>query len=116
VKADELASSPNPKGWLLNTLKNVIRNTVKSRARFGNIMMSIWSFDENMAYENAGDETIDAEYADLVVDKDYILLKKIIFEEYTMLEAAEELGLSLEACKKRIQRTKKKLRDQLKDI
>ena len=28
LKPSELCASPNPKGWLVNTLKNVIRNTI----------------------------------------------------------------------------------------
>ena len=33
----------------------------------------------------------------------------IVIRKYSMLEAAEELGISVEACKKRVQRAKKKL-------
>ena len=37
------------------------------------------------------------------------LLVNIVVRRYTMLEAAEELGITVEACKKRVQRAKKKL-------
>ncbi len=30
-KVEMLISSPNPKGWLVNTLKNVIRNTLRNQ-------------------------------------------------------------------------------------
>ena len=35
--------------------------------------------------------------------------KRILEDLLAMLEAAEELGISVEACKKRVQRAKKKL-------
>ena len=37
------------------------------------------------------------------------LLINIVIRKYSMLEAAEELGISVEACKKRVQRAKKRL-------
>ena len=36
-------------------------------------------------------------------------LAEEVVRRYTMLEAAEELGITVEACKKRVQRAKKKL-------
>ena len=43
------------------------------------------------------------------------MLVKIVLQNYTMLEAAQELGISVEACKKRVQRAKKKLEAHLKE-
>lgn len=114
AKADDFLSSPNPKGWLLNTLKNVIHNTVRSRAYLNSIVVSSLDFDENTY---AGDEdafNLDFMYSDLADNEDYILLKKIALEKYSMLEAAQELGISVEACKKRVQRAKQKLKKRLK--
>ena len=42
-------------------------------------------------------------------EEDFQLLVNIVVRRYTMLEAAEELGITVEACKKRVQRAKKKL-------
>ena len=39
----------------------------------------------------------------------------IALEKCTMLEAAQELGISVEACKKRVQRARKKLQKYLKE-
>ena len=50
-------------------------------------------------------------YRDLLGSEDFKLLKKIILEKYPLSEAAEELNISVEACKKRVQRAKKKLRE-----
>lgn len=118
AKADDLLTCANPKGWLVNTLKYVIRNMIRSRARLNNLIISSIDFDENTIIDSTKsvyDENIDLLYADLVNSEDYKLLKKIALEKYTMLEAAAELGISVEACKKRVQRAKKKLQDYLKE-
>ena len=48
-------------------------------------------------------------YSDALGEEDFQLLVNIVVRRYTMLEAAEELGITVEACKKRVQRAKKKL-------
>ena len=80
IKPDSLMNSKNPRGWLINTLKNVIRNRQRTEARLSNALL--------VAFQ---------------------LLINIVIRKYSMLEAAEELGISVEACKKRVQRAKKKL-------
>lgn len=110
AKADDFLSSPNQKGWLLNTLKYVIKNIVRSRARLNNAVVSSFDFDENAIAEDTDTSNIDFMYSDIVDSAEYELLKKIALDKYTMLEAAQELGISVEACKKRVQRAKKKLK------
>ena len=46
-------------------------------------------------------------------EEDFELLKRIAIENRTMIEASSELGISVETCKKRIQRAKKKLKDSI---
>ena len=50
-----------------------------------------------------------AAYSNALGEDDFQLLINIVIRKYTMLEAAEELGISVEACKKRVQRAKKRL-------
>ncbi|MEA4895640.1 MAG: sigma-70 family RNA polymerase sigma factor [Oscillospiraceae bacterium] len=109
AKADDFLSSPNPKGWLLNTLKNVIHNAVRSRAYLNSIVVSSLDFDENIISGDMETPGVDLMFSDLTDNEDYKLLKKIALDKYSMLEAAQELGISVEACKKRVQRAKKKL-------
>lgn len=116
AKADDLLASYNPRGWLLNTLKYVIKNMIRSRARLNSMIISSIYIDEigENVNKSAEEENIDLLYSDLVKSEDYMLLKKIALDKYTMLEAAQELGISVEACKKRVQRTKKKLQEYLR--
>ena len=111
AKPDALLSSKNPRDWLFETLKNVIKNILRSRARLNNLLISIdidiYVEDTNSTY--AHEKNIDLMYLNIAEKEDYKLLKKIAFEKCTMLEAAQELGIFVEACKKRVQRARKKI-------
>ena len=110
AKADKFLSSPNPKGWLLNTLKYVIKNSIRSRAVLNRVVVTSIDLDENSIPGDTDIPDVDFIYSDLADSEDYILLKKIALDKYSMLEAAQELGISVEACKKRVWRAKKKLK------
>jgi RNA polymerase sigma-70 factor (ECF subfamily) len=110
AKADAFLSSPNQKGWLLNTLKNVIHNTVRSRAYLSSLVVASIDLDENIIPGDTDTLNVDFIYSDLADNEDYKLLKKIALDKCSILEAALELGISVEACKKRVQRAKNKLR------
>ena len=56
------------------------------------------------------DDEVSILYSDLLSPDEYRLLKRIVLQKYTIRDAAKELGISIESCKKRIQRIKKKLR------
>lgn len=114
AKSDDILSSPNPKGWLLNTLKYAIQNVNRSRARINSMIVSSFDLVENTVAEDTDTLSIDILYSDIIDTAEYELLKNIALEKYTMLEVAQELGISVEACKKRVQRAKKKLKKLLK--
>ena len=113
AKVDDIKSSENPNGWLFNTLKYVMKNMIRSRASLTNMVISSFDFDENIYVKDSDTSDIDLLYSDIVDSSEYKLLKRIALDKYTMLEAAQELGISVEACKKRVQRAKKKLKGHL---
>ena len=49
IKPDGLMSSKNPRGWLINTLKNVIRNRRRTEARLSNALLAAMSAYEPQA-------------------------------------------------------------------
>ena len=114
-RAKKLLSSPNPQGWLTITLKNVIANMKLMRARLSKVVVASLDADKSMPYAVTDETDVDFIYGDLISREDYDLLKRIVFEKQTMPEAASELGISIEACKKRVQRAKKNLREILKE-
>lgn len=111
-REDKLFASDNPEGWLMNVLKNVIRSTRRERARLAETVLEV--LDEN---GGAADVELDLDtlYGDLSASEDFRLLKRIALDRCTILEAAEELGIPLETCKKRVQRARKRLQKRLRE-
>ncbi len=112
-KIDSLMASGNMQGWLMNTLKNVLRNKRKTRERYRRLIVRLILTGEHIEtrWEDVSTEDVDAlaEYENLLGKDDFKLLKMVYLESATILEAAAAFGISIEACKKRIQRAKKKL-------
>ena len=110
MKSDSLMESQNRQGWLTNTLKNVIRNMRRSQARLNSIITAALSLD-NLSPELSDDNSDFELYCTLVLGKDdHTLLKRIVIDKCTMLDVSKEFGISVEACKKRVQRAKRKLK------
>ncbi|MEI3085701.1 MAG: sigma-70 family RNA polymerase sigma factor [Oscillospiraceae bacterium] len=119
-KYDELMNSSNPQGWLMNTLKNVIRNIRKEQANLNKYFVMTMSLDDEEfmevcavgtdVHKRLEDTEVDLMYSDLLTEEEYRLLTLIVRYRYSILEAALEFGINVETCKKRIQRAKKKLR------
>ena len=113
---DKLLSSDKPNGWLMNTLKNVINNTRKKQARMFKMVMTAVSLEDIVVATPGKLDDVDLLYSDLLEPEEFDLLKKIVIHKYSILDVAQELGISVEACKKRVQRAKKKLKKILEDI
>lgn len=110
MKIDEVTASENPKGWLLETLKNVIRNIRRSQARFANLLL-VLNKTFTLVEQAAEDETeLDIIYGDLKENPDYQLLKEFVLEHRSIKEMAQERDITVDACKKRIQRAKERLK------
>lgn len=109
IKQHALENSPNPEGWIMNTLKNVCRNIQKNRNYY---LSRILSLNESVL----GTTTLESEnlwetnVQDFISKEDFMILKKVILEGYSYKDLANELGISLEACKKRVQRAKQRFR------
>ncbi len=114
-KRAELAGSPAPRGWVKNVLRNVLRNTQRRRAQLRRLVLASMQSGEEEIVGSADDDHLDAEYSDLLAPEDYRLLKRVVLDRYSVREAAAELGISTEACKKRVQRARDRLREVLRE-
>ena len=56
---------------------------------------------------------MDVLFGDVSDSEDFRLLKRIALDRCTVLEVAEELGISVETCKKRVQRARKRLQGKM---
>ncbi len=108
VKVDALMCSPNPEGWLMNTLKNVICNIKRDRSYLSMQLMSEEHINFLMAQGQENNLDPEFLYEGMVSQEEFFLLKRVAIDNRSMLEVAEELGITLEACKKRVQRAKAK--------
>lgn len=109
-KADHVITSPNPRGWLLNTMKYVIKNLNRTKGYLISMAEVPSLVQDNNLLRDPDTANVDLLYSELIDIDEYKLLKKVIVEKYTMFESAQDLGISVEACKKRVQRAKGKLK------
>ena len=64
----------------------------------------------NLLIKSSDELSIEVLFGDIADSDDFKLIKRIANDGYTMLEAATELGISVDACKMRVRRAKKRLR------
>ena len=115
-KPTDLMSSKNPRGWLMIVLKNVLRNTLRRLATLKRYIAAAESENIDIIASPAPGSNVDLMYSDMLTEAEFQLLKRVAIEQYTILEAAEALGITKEACKKRVQRAGKKLRRKIEEI
>lgn len=112
-KPEQLCESANPRGWLVQTLKYTIRNIQRNREAAKRIMekylmtqIDDFAFSEDridfhILYENVADT------------EELKLLAEMAIEGRSHLEMANSRGISVSACKKRVQRAKEALRKKI---
>lgn len=112
ARQDQFLSSPNPQGWIMLTLKHVMQNTLRAQAK----LKLLLTLDAGVDLPAGEPElmSVDLLFCDVSGSEDFRLLKRIALDRCTILELSEELGVSVEACKKRVQRARKRLQKKLK--
>lgn len=109
-KPDQLCGSANPKDWLVNTLKFTIRNMKRSREHARQIL-SIYLIAQNDHVAYSEDNLpLQLMYEDIANSEEFKLIKEMAIDGKSHLEMAKARGISVNACKKRVQRAKETLR------
>lgn len=109
-KPESLQKSPNPNGWLVNTLKNTIRNMKHNRATAQRILTQYLDLRINEDSYSADKLGLATVYEDIVNTEEFKLLKEFAIDGRSHLEMARKRGITVAACKKRLQRAKETLR------
>lgn len=109
-KPEELQRSPNPKGWLVTVLKNTIRNIKHNRATAQRILTQYLQLQVGKGAYSEDQLSLAALYGDIASSEEFKLLKEFVIDGHSHLEMAQARGISVDACKKRVQRAKKHLR------
>ena len=114
-KVDALLNSPNPYGWLMNTLKFTIKNYNKKLQRES---FECISFNELLYISdqsNSLEETVCAQhvgevYGTRLRPREVYILEQVILEGYSCKEVAKILGIKYGTCQKQFQRAVNKVR------
>ena len=110
AKRSQIFSSSNARGWIIQTLKNVLRNMIRTQKRLNKTIVDLLASERVDLIHTDIDWNVDILYEDIAESSNFKLLKMISLDNYSLKEAAEELGISVSACKKRVQRARNALR------
>lgn len=106
-----LLDSENPKGWLMNTLKGVLRNITRMEARENRLFVQLPEL-EQLEGEQLDHLPPELLYEDLADTEEYLLIHAVS-EGDTVRDLSDRLGVSESACRKRIQRSRKVLQKKI---
>lgn len=112
-KPEALCESMNPEGWLVNTLKNVLSNTIRSQNIARRILLDYFAtniHDISASSDRVGLEILYDDIADL---EEFKLLKEIALDGKSYLEMAQARGITVGTCRKRVERAKKVLQKRI---
>ena len=112
-KPEALCESTNPEGWLVNTLKNVLSNTIRSQNIARRILLDY--FATNIHDISASSDRVELEilYDDIADLEEFKLLKEIALDGKSYLEMAQARGITVGTCRKRVERAKKVLQKRI---
>ena len=107
---EKIMQSENPQGWLMNALKYSVKQQWRTKMRFELLQQEI-KFNTTDTISEGSD---DFELWRVLSKDEYETLRMIYIEGYTRREVADILGITYEACKKRVQSAKRKLNSEIK--
>lgn len=112
-KPEALCTSPNPRGWLMVTLKNTIRNIRSNCATAKRIMETylVAQDKENLFWED--NVPLEVLYENVADTEEFKLLAEMAIKGRSHEEMARSRGITISACKKRVQRAKEKLQEKI---
>ena len=112
-KPDQICGSENPKGWLVNTLKYTIRNMRRSRASSQQLLTRYLALQTESITYSVDSVSLEVLYEDMAHSEEFKLVKEMAVDGKSHLQMAEARGITVAACKKRMERAKKLLQKKL---
>lgn len=113
-KPDDLLRSPRPEGWLVNTLKYVVSNMIHSRSTANRILSEYIAAQPKVFFATEDRIGFEIMYENVADMEEFQLIKEMAIDGMSHLEMAQKRGISVDACKKRVQRAKEVLRKKIK--
>lgn len=112
-KRVEVYNHPEPKHWLYATLKNTVRQLIRTEwYLYKYFLYTPEPLDRKAEY----DGTSEVEFRNSLSWDEYMLLYKLYVLKYTYDELAQEMGTGRSALSMRVSRLKKRLRDRYRKI
>lgn len=112
-KPEALCFSERPEGWLVNTLKYVISNMRRQQAAAMDCMLSYLSLYLTAQQIEENTISLNTLYDDVCKTEEFKLIKELAVDKRSIAEMAFDRGISVPACKKRVQRAKEFLRKKI---
>ena len=113
-KPAQICNSPNPDGWLVNTLKNVIHNMERRRMVAEKVVTDCLGDKLDMLPAPAQQLDLKLLYGNVADTEDFRIMMALGPEGMSMKELADELGISVNAAKKRAERARKNMQRRIK--
>ena len=113
-KPEALCGSQNPKGWLIKALKFTIQNMKRSRESARILLSEYLSSQIEKAALFEDKISLEVLYGNVSDLEEFQLLKEMAVDGKSHLEMAQARGISVSACKKRVQRAKEVLQKKFK--
>lgn len=99
-----LLTSPNPRTWLLVTLKYIIQNFGRNRAELSRRLLADYAYTQGDPVSDAG-----VSAREFLGEEDYTLLSRFAGGGRSLKSAAEDADISLLECQVRFRRARKRL-------
>lgn len=112
-KPEAMINSPNPEGWIMNTLKNVLKNTIRNQNISRRILLDYFASNINDITVTNDRVELEILYEDVADLEEFKMVKAMALEGKSYLEMSQELGISMAACRKRMQRARETLRKKI---
>ena len=113
-KPQQVCNSPNPEGWLVNTLKNVIHNMERRRMAAERLVTDCLGDKLDLLPAPGNQLDLRLLYGNIADSEEFRIMMALGPEGMSMPELAEELGISYSAAKKRAERARKNLQKKIK--
>lgn len=112
-KPEQLCESANPQGWLVKTLKYTICN-IKSNRDTAKRLVEKYLMTQAQEFSFSEDQLeLNVLYENVADTEEFKILAEMAIEGRSHLEMAKSRGISVSACKKRVQRAKETLRKRI---
>lgn len=108
-RIDRVCGSENPQGWLVETLKLVIKNLERRQQTAQKVISDLTEYRPDLVASPEEHMNLRLIYGDIADTKEFQLVYAIAVEGQSYIEIAEAAGITVPTCRKRFERAKKYL-------